>query len=59
MYVGGVKTLAILDSASSLSYVDKELLKSPRIQLKPTANVGAVITASGDALPINGTVNTN
>ena len=56
--VGGVKTLAILDSASSLSYVDKELLQTPKIQLKPSSEVAAVITASGNALPIKGSVNT-
>ncbi len=56
--VGGVKTLAILDSASSLSYVDKELTQSPKIQLKPKSDLGAVITASGDPLPIKGTLST-
>ncbi len=56
--VGGVKTLAVLDSASSLSHIDHELLKSPKVQLKPKADVAAVIAATGSPMVIKGSVTT-
>ncbi len=56
--VGGVKTLAVLDSASSLSHIDSELLKSSKVQLKPKADVAAVIAATGTPMVIKGTVTT-
>ena len=55
--VGGVKTLAILDCASSLSHVDRELLQHSKIQLQHKADVGSILSASGDAITVQGTVN--
>jgi hypothetical protein len=56
--VGGTKTLAVLDSASSLSHIDSSLLKDPKVKLKPKADVGAIIAATGSAMTVKGTVNT-
>ena len=56
--VGGTKTLAVLDSASSLSHIDSQLLKDPKVKLRPRADVGAIIAATGSTMAVKGSVNT-
>ena len=57
--IGSVHTLAVVDTASTVTHVDKELLKSPSLYYTPTANLPAVTAANGSAIPIQGTVKGN
>jgi len=52
--VGSVNTLAVVDTASTLSYVDKELLLSPSIHSVPQADQPAVTAANGGSIAIEG-----
>jgi hypothetical protein len=56
--IGSVNTLAVIDSASSVTHVDKELLKSPSLHHLPTADLPAVTAANGASIPIQGSVRT-